>query len=209
MGEFACNDRGDPGHGGGVSQLPPDTSDGPAARFRSLYAECFDPLLGYALRRAASAEDAADVVADTFLVAWRRIEEVPRGESARLWLYGVARRTLANQRRSAQRRTALGDRLRRDLAAAIPDHADAVVRTSTVTAAVAALPEKDREVVYLSVWEGLEPRQIAVVLGVSSLSVRTRRTRIRARLRGVLGNDFGPLGHVLSDPSTLASREAR
>lgn len=43
-------------------------------------------------------KDAADAVAETFLVAWRRLPEVPSGEEARPWLYGVARRTLANQR---------------------------------------------------------------------------------------------------------------
>lgn len=188
-----------------MSQLRADR----AVRFRSLYAECFDPLLGYALRRVADPEDAADVVADAFLVAWRRIDEVPAGDAARLWLYGVARRTLANHRRGSRRRTALGDRLRIDLATAIPDHADAVAQAHTIGAAVAALPEKDREAVYLSAWEQLEPREIAIVLGVSALSVRTRLSRVRSRLREQLGNDFALLGHVLSDPSTLASKEAR
>jgi DNA-directed RNA polymerase specialized sigma24 family protein len=89
-------------------------------RFRRLYAEHGREVLAYALRRTADAEDAADIAAETFLVAWRRTGEVPAGAEARLWLYGVARRTLANQRRGERRRDRLAQRLRHDLAATIP-----------------------------------------------------------------------------------------
>jgi DNA-directed RNA polymerase specialized sigma24 family protein len=68
-------------------------------RFAKLYREEGRAILEYALRRVEEREDAADVVAETFLVAWRRIGEVPIGEEARLWLYGVARLTLANLHR--------------------------------------------------------------------------------------------------------------
>ena len=80
-------------------------------RFSALYADCYPRLLGYALRRTHTVEDAADVVAETFLVAWRRLEHVPPGDEARLWLYGVARRVLANQRRGERRRDRLEVRL--------------------------------------------------------------------------------------------------
>ena len=73
-------------------------------RFRELFDSHFRELLGYALRRVGSPEDAADVVAETMLVAWRRIDEVPADGTARLWLYGVARRVLANHRRGQVRR---------------------------------------------------------------------------------------------------------
>ena len=69
-------------------------------------------MLAYVLRRVERAEDAGDVVAETFLVAWRRMDKVPAGDEARLWLYGVARRQLANQRRGELRRSRLADRLR-------------------------------------------------------------------------------------------------
>lgn len=68
-------------------------------RFRRVYLEHFEPLLAYALRRVAHPEDAADVVAETFLVAWRRRHDIPADDEARLWLYGVARRVLANHHR--------------------------------------------------------------------------------------------------------------
>ena len=64
-------------------------------RFERMYAANFGPLLGYALRRALNTDDAADVVAETFLTAWRRLDDMPPGEEARLWLYGVARNMLA------------------------------------------------------------------------------------------------------------------
>ena len=81
-------------------------------RFRELFNSSYHHVLGYALRRAASRDDAADVVAETFLVAWRRLDDLPSEALTRPWLYGVARRVLANQRRSTGRRELLAARLR-------------------------------------------------------------------------------------------------
>src|SRR4051812_28379725 len=85
-------------------------------RFRALFDETFRPLLGYVLRRVASREDAADVVADTFGGGGGGTDDVPAGEEARLWLFGVARRVLSNQARGNVRRSRLADRLRAELA---------------------------------------------------------------------------------------------
>lgn len=180
-------------------------------RFRELYSAHVDAVLGYALRRVDRAEDAADVVSDTFLVAWRRLADVPEGETARLWLYGVARRTLANHRRGEGRRTALGDRLRHDLATTVPDHAFAVAEQETVRSALTRLADRDREVLELAAWEELEPREIAEVLGISSVAVRSRLSRSRARLRSLLsdaGNDPPSAGHLTSTYSRLVPEEA-
>jgi DNA-directed RNA polymerase specialized sigma24 family protein len=96
--------------------MAPDVTEQLATdRFRRLFAETERELLTYVLRRVDRAEDAADVVAETFLVAWRRLDKVPAGDEARLWLYGVARRQLANQRRGQLRRLRLADRLRAEL----------------------------------------------------------------------------------------------
>ena len=166
-------------------------------RFRTLYAAHFDEMLAYALRRVAQPTDAADVVADVFLVAWRRVDALPPGDEARLWLYGVARKVVFNQRRGAQRRDRLGLRLRHELADRVaPDHADESSDRITVRAALARLGETDREVLTLTVWEQLEPREIADVLGVSAETVRTRLSRARRRLHDVLGHDLAPTGHV-------------
>ena len=68
--------------------------DDPEERLRRLYAANAPALLAYALRRGTSREDAADLVSDVFLAAWRRIDDVPAGDEARLWLYGAARRLI-------------------------------------------------------------------------------------------------------------------
>lgn len=81
-----------------------------AGRFRGVFARQYRAVLAYALRRASEA-DAHDVVADTFLVAWRRLRDVPAGDAELPWLLGVARRTLANQRRAKLRAARLADRL--------------------------------------------------------------------------------------------------
>jgi RNA polymerase sigma factor (sigma-70 family) len=167
----------------------------PEGRFEALYRAHARPLLAYALRRAASPEDAADVVADTMLVAWRRIADVPDGEEARLWLYGVARRVLSNSRRGVDRRDRLGERLRREVRRlADPDVAVGVSVSLDVRAALARLPADDRELLQLTAWEGLGSPEVAAVLGLSRVAVRSRLRRARARLRLELARDGVPQG---------------
>jgi len=183
-------------------------------RFRVLYADHFDSILGYALRRAAAPEDAADAVSETFLVAWRRSEEVPAGGDARPWLYGVARRVLANQHRTRHRRDRLGERLRGELTRqVVPDQVADGAEVDAVRAAMERLGELDREVLRLSVWEQLEPREIAVALDLSPEVVRTRLSRARARLRTELGHghghDPGGAGHVPGVRPALVPKEER
>ncbi len=164
------------------------------AQFRAMYVEHLSAVLGYALRRVAEPEDAADVVAETFLVAWRRHRVIPGDSEARLWLFGVARRVLSNHRRGENRRQRLGGRLELQLAgsAVSPDHGDSVASSTAVIAALETLGKTDREIVMLAIWEDLEPREIATVLGMSAGAVRTRLSRARARLRAELG-DAHPL----------------
>lgn len=160
---------------------PPDER---RRRFEEIYAACHDPVLGYLLRRTASGEDAADVLAETFLTAWRRLDDVPGGEEARPWLYGVARRVLANHHRGERRRTALGDRLRADLAEVVQPAPGGDL--ATIASTFRELPETDREVLSLVAWEGLDTGQIATVLGCSRNAVRVRLHRARRRLASAL-----------------------
>lgn len=177
--------------------------------FRRLYAAHFDGVLGYALRRTQRAEDAADVTSETFLVAWRRLSHVPAGEAARPWLYGVARRQLANQRRGELRRRRLGERLRRDLSVVVPDLSDQVVQDHVVDAAMSRLSARDEEILQLHLWEGLEPREIGEVLGLPGTVVRPRLSRARARLRELLGNDPPDAGHIQGKQPTPIREEER
>lgn len=183
------------------------TNGEPDAVFRDLYATHFDAVLGFALRRCDRPEDAADVTAETFVVAWRRLRHVPSGDGTRPWLYGVARRVLANQRRGDLRRAALGARLRTQVEVAMRDLADEVVHRADVTAAMRRLSARDEEVLQLHLWEGLEPREIADVLGISSAVVRPRLSRAKARLRELLGNDPDPAGHPPSRRPELVAKE--
>jgi RNA polymerase sigma-70 factor, ECF subfamily len=163
------------------------------AAFEHLFRATRADLLAYLLRRSPTAEDAADVLAETYLVAWRRLDRIPDGDRARLWLFGVARNLLlksAGRRRSAGR---LVERLAGELRAAQPLHARVEdERGELIRAALDALPERDREILTLTAWEGLTPKQIGVVIGTSANVVRVRLHRARARLR----RDLSPLRQV-------------
>jgi RNA polymerase sigma factor (sigma-70 family) len=151
-------------------------------RFRLIYDANYASLLGYALRRGRTVEDAADIVAETFLVAWRRLDDIPAGEEARPWLYGVARRVLANQRRGERRRERLEVRLLLEPRGwASAPGAESAVDLDTVARAFAKLPEGDREILELVAWEGLAPRELAIVLGCPLVTARVRLHRARKR----------------------------
>jgi RNA polymerase sigma factor (sigma-70 family) len=164
-----------------------ETLDGELAnaRISELYRDHARDVLGYALRRTRNPEDAADVVAETFLVAWRRLGDVPLGGEARLWLYGTARRVLANQDRGARRRDRLAERLRDELRRQLPAAAHAP-EGGDLLAALAGLGEADRELLMLIGWEELSPTEAARALGISPLAARTRLHRARRRLRARL-----------------------
>ena len=134
--------------------------------YEALYAEHRACVLGYVLRRTDSTHDAADVIAETFLVAWRRLDDAPTGASARLWLYGVARRVLANHRRGERRRTQLAERLRGELARWDAPEAPSG-ELADLAAAFGSLADGDREVLALEAWEGLSAGEVAAVLGCS------------------------------------------
>jgi len=137
----------------------------------------------YAARRVGR-EPADDVVDDVFLVAWRKRREPPRNELP--WLYGVARRVLADRYRAEARRARLIER-----AASEPRNPalmeDEVVGWLELTTALAELSEVDREAVLLTTWEGLSPRQAAAALDMAPPAFRMRLTRARRRLRSAMG----------------------
>lgn len=136
-------------------------------------------VLAYALRRSDPAT-AEEVVAETFVVAWRRIREVP--EPPLPWLLGVARRVLANRRRGEERRRALVDRLEGESRSADQDGAD-----GAVLEALARLREPDREALLLHAWEGLDNHAAAVVVGCSANAFAVRLHRARERFAQELG----------------------
>jgi RNA polymerase sigma-70 factor (ECF subfamily) len=137
------------------------------------------------VRRRAPAETVDDVVAETFVVAWRRWERVPV-DDALPWLLAVARNVIATQRRGIQRREALAARLRRTAEAQMPEPAGIEELDGSIAAALAELGEKDREALTLIAWDGLTPREAAVVLGELPTTFRARLHRAKRRLRRLL-----------------------
>lgn len=143
-------------------------------------------LLAYFVRRVAAREDAADLLGDALVVVWRRRAEIPHEETrARMWLYGVARRVLSTHRRGARRREALSGALRLELLARPAANTEAV---ETARALLELLPEKDRELLRLSFWEGFSLAEIAEIMGMRPATVRSRHARALARLRSIVGD---------------------
>lgn len=155
-------------------------------RFGRIYRDQGRAVLAYALRRVEDPEDAADVVAETFLVAWRRLDEAPIGSEARLWLFGVARRVIANLHRAERRRTRLGQRLAESLRTELATQSPPAGEAAAALRAMGELSDDDRELLLLVSWEELSPGEAARVLGISPLAARSRLHRARRRLRTVL-----------------------
>lgn len=167
--------------------------DEPRARFERLADIVGDPVRRFLLRRT-DPDTAQDVLADTFLVMWRRLDDVPEGAELP-WAYAVARNCLANADRAARRHRGLVARIARldpprDVDAPnLPDPA--------VHRALAGLSAEDRELLRLSAWEDLAPREIAVVLGVTANAVSIRLHRARRRLADELARqEPGGVGHM-------------
>ena len=148
--------------------------------FEELYAVHAGAVRGYAMRRC-DPETADDVVADVFLTAWRRRTELP--EEPLPWLLGTARRVLANHARGHSRRVRLRDRLAAEPVAASHPGGKASGRLG---AALSSLSERDRELLLLMAWEGLELQQAAEVLGVRPNTLAVRFHRARRRLSAAL-----------------------
>lgn len=176
--------------------------------FEQLFRETRADLLAYALRRTTDPEDAADVVAQTYLIAWEKLDTIPRGHQARLWLFGVARNVLL--RRADRQRSAhvlverLADELRR---AQATDERPEDARLAAVRTAVAALPVNQREILLLAAWDGLTPREIATVTATPVNLVRVRLHRARSRLKRQIGRPPADRGRA-HRPTPEASRTA-
>jgi RNA polymerase sigma-70 factor (ECF subfamily) len=154
----------------------------PQARFEALYAAHNAAVRTY-VRRRVDSQDADDVVADVFVIAWRRLRDVP--EDPRPWLLGVARRVMANRWRGATRQAALQDRLTSERSRLAPP-VSMTPQERDVLRALSAMRENDRETLLLVAWEGLSPVQAAEVLGISPNTFSARLSRARRRFERAL-----------------------
>jgi RNA polymerase sigma-70 factor (ECF subfamily) len=156
-----------------------DSSDAgtPRQRFEALATEVYEPVQRY-VRRRVDPGAVDDVVSETMLTLWRRLDEVPA--TARLpWAYGVARRHVSNHRRANRRHLRLVHRAEREPRPALTgDHPlDAELHT-----AISELTDADRELLHLWAWEQLEPAEIASVLGLTTNAVSVRLHRAKKKL---------------------------
>ena len=157
-------------------------------RFEDLYEEHRLDVLAYCIRRLGR-DDAADACAETFLVAWRRLDEIPPPPETLPYLFGIAHRVVSNQFRSLRRRVRLDARLMSMGVSAAPDPSVLVVQSShqqEVVAAVRRLKPKDREIVMLYAWEDLPRETIAQMMGMTRSALDQRIHRANDRLARIL-----------------------
>lgn len=165
-----------------VDDSPEQARDIYRGRFESCFREHHARLLAFTMRRVSGREAAEEVVADTFAVAWRRRDRIP--EASLPWLYAIAANVIATQYRSARRRHDLGLRLAHQARAEASgsDPAESLALRQAFSTAFAELGEREREVLRLVAWDGLDVREAAQVLGCSPGALRVRLHRARRKL---------------------------
>lgn len=151
--------------------------------FRALYEAVYPDLLRFVQRRAGP-ERAEDVVAESFLVVWRRFDDAPHHpDDVRAWIFGIARNVLLNEHRGERRRSALGVRLAHLTIAPSTDVMESAVERLALATAWKSLSETHQEALALAVFEDLAAHQAAAVLGISPVAFRLRLTRARRALQ--------------------------
>ena len=145
-------------------------------RFEVLASEVYEPIQRY-VRRRVEPDEVDDIVSETMLTLWRRLDEVPTDPLP--WTYGVARRQIANHRRAGRRHLRL---VRRAESEPRPVPVDGHPLDVELETALSALGDSDRELLHLWAWEQLEPAEIAIVLGLTPNAVSIRLTRAKKKL---------------------------
>ena len=160
-----------------------DGAAGAGGRLGDLHREHAAVLARYAFRCGVVGDDVEDVIADVFIIAWRKLDAVPAAPDDRLWLLGVTRNVVARHREGRWRRGRLVERL---TATAQDRDGGTAAELMALRDAIRQLPPKDRDVVQLVLWEGLTHEQVAAVLGCSANASRLRLHRAKARLRTIV-----------------------
>jgi RNA polymerase sigma-70 factor (ECF subfamily) len=154
---------------------------GDAARFRTVFEATYATVRRYVNRRGVTGGWADDVVAETFVVVWRRLDDVPLDDPLP-WVLAVARNTWLNHQRHERRYGAAVRRLAVPRPSPPPDEPGDLEDVRLLRRALAALDPLDQEILRLVAWEGLRPTQAAQVLGCSPVAARVRLHRARQRL---------------------------
>ena len=154
-------------------------------RFSRLVEDHADAVHRYLRNRLSSGDgiDAEDILADVMMIAWQRFDDIPSGAEAP-WLFGVARNRLMNAHSKRSRRTAIGRRVRPVGPTAAAE--EVALADLGLRAALAALPEPEREALLLTAWEGLTPNELAIALGVTVNAAAIRLSRAKSMLLDAL-----------------------
>jgi RNA polymerase sigma-70 factor (ECF subfamily) len=158
-------------------------------QYRLLYERNYAPITAYVRRRVRRADGCdADIVAEVFVVAWRRFLEVPEQTKELPWLYGVARNLVANHFRSVQRSSALTDRLMVEERVSVDSSSGSSELELRVRRAVDQLSDLDREIFRLIHWEGLSHEEVSLSVGITAKAVERRVARARKKVRDYLAS---------------------
>jgi RNA polymerase sigma-70 factor (ECF subfamily) len=155
-------------------------------RLTRLYHETREDLLAFIARRCATAEDAADCLAETYRVAWEKRARLPADPKARPWLFGVARNAIREERRRGDRRAATSNAL---VAAAERSYIETTPQQTALSAAMSELSALDREILLMLSADGLASHEVATILKLSPTAVRSRAVRARTKVRKLLASN--------------------
>lgn len=182
----------------------PETRSDTSSRFEACFRDNYATVLAFAARRLPDRAAAEDATAETFAVVWRRRELIP--EQPLPWIYGIALRVVANQRRSGQRRHRLEERLAHEAGprADPPELVDHLHRREAFSRALDRLTEAEQETLRLVAWDGLDTREAAEALGCSTTAFRVRLHRARRRL----AKHLEAAGHSPDERPSRASNPA-
>lgn len=179
----------------------------PESQFEAIYRLTYQKTLAYVRRRTSNLSDALDVVSDTYLVAWRRLDTLLAVDEPQAWLYGVASRTLSNLNRSQRRRESLLSRIVELESNQLGvDPAESVAWSDDLVAVLTAmdrLSEHDQELLLIAAYEDLSHTEIALALGTRPVLIRSALFRARRRLerqtRDVAQQRYEASGHTTTD----------
>lgn len=180
------------------------TTDRRAVAFTAMFRRHYPAIRRYLWRRAAE-DSVDDLAAEVFTIAWRRFDDLPRDQLP--WLYATAAKCLANQRRAARRGDALHQRLRSQPSPDVPDPHErtlATARREALLTAFAGLHPAEQELLMLTEWEQLSPRQAGRVLGIAPAAARARLYRVRRKLRAAFDEQLAaptPCPPAVSTPA--------
>jgi RNA polymerase sigma-70 factor (ECF subfamily) len=173
-------------------------------QFTRLYEDTSRDLLAFLLRRCATAEDAGDCLAESYRIAWETRTRIPTGSEARPWLFGVARNIARQTHRGETRRAATTSAL---ATAAERWYTPSGPEDSALAAALSELSPVDQEIITMIAADGLAPREVAAILGLSPNAVRIRAHRAREKLRALLGPTAPEEDADPADPQPVAEAQ--